>query len=281
MTDYEDAFDPRLASFAPPKSTDGNEPPPEWWGPIWARPNRVPVSDLVRDGVISAESAALLWQVVEDGGSLVVAAGPSGAGKTTMLTAIADLLDGRLQRVFLRGVHETFAFAARADADRSLVMVNEISPHLPIYIWGSAARRTLRLAREGYRVMATMHAESVEELVYQLSSHPLRIPVIEIGALSIVALLDCWEDGRGVHREIRAVAALEAENDGRGLVVDVVAERSGRGGTLRLDTDAAEHLLRARRGIAGDPVAAWQGKAEVIQARADSDRGSAASGDAR
>ncbi|MGI8477608.1 MAG: hypothetical protein ACR2OO_14740 [Thermomicrobiales bacterium] len=281
MTDSEDAFDPRLASFVAPILADGNGLPPEWWGPIWARPNRTPVSDLVRDGVISAEAAALLWQVAEDGGSLVVAAGPSGAGKTTMLTAIADLLDARFRRVFLRGVHETFAFAAQADPDRTLVMVNEISPHLPIYTWGSAARRTLRLAREGCRVMATMHAESVEELVYQLSSYPLRIPIADIGALSLVTLLDYWEDGRGVHREIRAVAAVDAENEGRSLVVDVVAERSARSEGLRLDVDAAERLLRVRWRPAGDAVAAWRGKAEAIQARADADRGSAAPGDAR
>jgi hypothetical protein len=65
---------------------------PAWWGdppePIRARS----IVELVGEGVIDAELAALLWVLVEGGLPLVVAGG-RGSGRTTLLGALLAFVD--------------------------------------------------------------------------------------------------------------------------------------------------------------------------------------------
>ncbi|HET7094560.1 MAG TPA: hypothetical protein VFI22_13800, partial [Thermomicrobiales bacterium] len=62
--------------------------------------------------------------------------------------------------------------------------------HLPVYLWGPGVRRALRAGQAGYQLFATAHARSVEEFVGSLAGPPLRVPLAEIAALQIVAILD-------------------------------------------------------------------------------------------
>ena len=119
--------------------------------------------------------AALLWALIDRNASIVVAAGPSGAGKSTLLTALLELLPESKIRVYARGMYETFDFAARSNPETTAILVNEISAHLPVYLWGAPVRRLFELERAGFQFFATCHAESVEEVVYGFSAHPLRV----------------------------------------------------------------------------------------------------------
>jgi energy-coupling factor transporter ATP-binding protein EcfA2 len=163
-----------------------------WWGPAWrAQPARG-LADLVDDGVVTNEQAARLMALVARRASVVVVAEPSRAGKSTLLAALAALLPDSTRRVYLRGCYEPFAFLADP-AHRpaaTALLINEISPHLPIYLWGPGVRRALQAGLAGCQLFATAHARTVEQFVGSLAGAPLRVPLTEIAAFRVIAILD-------------------------------------------------------------------------------------------
>jgi hypothetical protein len=222
-----------------------------WWGPVWASPEPRPIGHLIENGVLTAEAAALLWTLLERRASIVVAAGPSGAGKTTLLTALLDFLPTGTRRIYLRGCYEPFDFLGDTDPATAALLVNELSPHLPIYLWGPGVRRALGAAREGYQLAATAHATSVDEFVYALAGYPLRVPIEEIAAIDLLVLLDAWLDGRGARREVGGIVHLAPGSTPGSLAPAALAWRAHRGAPLGIDV-AASTALFARLG--GDPA---------------------------
>jgi hypothetical protein len=195
--------------------------PMEWWGPFAAHGQALTLVDLVAAGMLTARQAALLWTAVERGDSLCIAAGPSGAGKSTTLTSLLGAIPGARRRVFIRGMYETFAFRRELRADQAVLLVNEISPHLPIYCWGDAVRGLLQSGRDGYQVLATAHALTPHDLVQSLAARPLRLPPALIAQLGIVAFIDAWreEDGR-VTRRVREIVRLRHDPTKDALIVE-------------------------------------------------------------
>ena len=68
------------------------------------------------------------------------------------------------------------------------------------------------LGRTGFQFFATCHAETVEEIVYSLSSYPLRISVRDLSSIDVLIFLRAWREGRTVHREIERVVALRGDD---------------------------------------------------------------------
>lgn len=230
------------------------EEPFAWWGPVWATPHPRTIRDLIADGTLSAELAALLWALLARRASLAVVAGPSGAGKTTLLTALLDFLPAGARRLYLRGCYEPFAFVSdpAVEPDRSYLLVNEISGHLPVYLWGPGVRRALQAARSGFGLAATAHARSVTEFVQSLAGYPLRVPAAELAAFDLVVVLDAWRDGGGVRRQVRSIATLAAAGGAdNGLTIGTIVERRALGAGLTLDLGAADALFTR---LGGNPA---------------------------
>lgn len=220
-----------------------------WWGPVWARRSPRSLLELMTAGVVDTKTAAFLSAHLARRGSLVVVAGPSGAGKTTLVTALAGLLPAAERRIYLRGVYEPFAFLNDSDIipERSVLMVNEISPHLPIYLWGPAARRTLGCAALGFRILATAHAEAAREVVGLLAGYPLRLGAAEIAALEMAVVVRAWRDGDEVRRRIVEVTGLGASERG-GVTLRPIL----RPGDETIDDASAVAWLADRGGSATD-----------------------------
>ena len=201
-----------------------------WWGPVWTPPAASSIVDLIREEMLRAETAGLLWALLARRASLIVVAGPSGAGKTTLLTALLEFLPPGTRRIYLRGCYEPFAFLddATIDPRRTVLLVNEISAHLPAYLWGPGVRRTLEAAHRGFALAATAHATSATELIQTWAGYPLRVPLPAIAAVDLVVHLDAWMTNGLVRREVASVTALEPSLDGRGLTLAVLSDRSSR-----------------------------------------------------
>jgi energy-coupling factor transporter ATP-binding protein EcfA2 len=218
----------------------GYDEPFGWWGPVWSQPEPRTIVDLIRDGVLSAEVAALLCELVAQRASIVVAAGPSGAGKTTLLTALLDALPAGTRRVYVRGCYEPFDFFAETDPGATALLVNEISAHLPIYLWGPGVRRVLTAAQNGYQLAATAHATSIEEFIYSLAGYPLRITADELKAIDLLVLLDAWREPDGIRRSVRQVVTLSASSGVRQIEPRIIAD--GRAVDLSAASDLATAL---------------------------------------
>lgn len=192
----------------------GADDPFFWFGPGWRAGATLGIADLMRDGTLDVGTAALLWDIVTRRRSLTVIAGPSGVGKTTLLTALLDFLPAATRRIYIRGGYETFAFMrdASVDAASTSLLVNEMSPHLPVYLWGPGIERLLSAAERGFQVLATAHGDSVAEFVASLARAPLRVPATRIAQFGHVALIE--RSGGGSGRRVRGVWRLEATRDG-------------------------------------------------------------------
>lgn len=196
-----------------------------------ASPPRRSIVELIADGVLDAELAALAWLLIEARVPVVVAGLARNAGKTTLLEALLDFLPPTARRVDLRGVEEDFAWlpeAARLGWDSEAAGVDEgnpgshdaipiapangflvaaeLSAHLPIYTWGRAARILVRAASIGYGVGATIHADRLEEIHEALRSHAVGLTDDELSYLGLVLILRPEPDRHG-HVRRRVVAA--------------------------------------------------------------------------
>src|SRR5690348_12453876 len=99
-------------TFAMTRDPIRYDEPFAWWGPAsHAGPDRG-LADLIDDGVVSLAQAARLLALLERRTSIAVVAGPSRAGKSTLLAALAAALPAATRRIFLRGCYEPFAFLA-------------------------------------------------------------------------------------------------------------------------------------------------------------------------
>jgi hypothetical protein len=195
--------------------------PVAWWGWSWEPPVPMSVSELVAAGDLDTRTAAIAWLVLAGHGSVLIAAEQPHSGKTTMLTALLDLLPARLERVYLRGGAETFEFQHQTERSRpgtTLLLANELSSHLPVYLWGAKAVRAFRALRGGYALASTLHADSRDEAIAQL----LQLGV-ETSDLARVDLLIVMR-GRRVVSVDRPMAAPLVTADASGWRHDHVSE---------------------------------------------------------
>ncbi|MGH2533473.1 MAG: hypothetical protein ACRDJW_14335 [Thermomicrobiales bacterium] len=219
-----------------------SEEPFEWWGPVWATPVRRSLAELVAHGVLTAEVAALLAELVTQRASIVIAADPSGAGKTTLLTALLDYLPPESRRIYVRGCFESFDFLHSAAPGETALLVNEISGHLPAYLWGPGVRRVFDAARGGYQLAATAHARSVEDFVHGLASYPLHVRIEELQAVDLLVLLDAWTEAGEVRRVVRSVVSLSAPAAPGRIAPVALATWDEQAGSFTVSYDAARML---------------------------------------
>jgi hypothetical protein len=191
------------------------EEPFAWWGPGWETPAPRSIADLLRDETIDSWTAAILWAALERRRSLVVVASGSGVGKTTLLTALLDFLPPGTCRIYPRGCFETFAFLSDPTINplETALMINEISPYLPVYLWGPAVGRILDSAQQGFMLLATAHADSVHDLVGTLTGSPLHIRTAQTASFEFVAVLERDEEKQS-GRRVRGLWRLEPTRDG-------------------------------------------------------------------
>jgi hypothetical protein len=136
--------------------------------------------------------------------------GSTGAGKTTILTALLAFTKPDAWVYFTRGWGETFRLPPppKDGEPPTYIMINEISDHLPVYSWGPYVQRAFELMADGYSMLSTMHADTVEGVIEQLTDEN-DVPVAQIGQLSfVVPLFVGARDGRRVRR-VSEVAVLE------------------------------------------------------------------------
>ncbi|MCI0437728.1 MAG: type II secretion system protein E, partial [Chloroflexi bacterium] len=126
-----------------------------WWGGYGRGEDRLSLLDLIRNGTLDLQMAALLWGLVERKTSIIVAAGPQRAGKTTLLSALVDFMPPWFERVHTRGIHEDFSFLSQTDPSKTCILIPELSDHTPAYLWGIRVQTLFDALARGYSMAAT------------------------------------------------------------------------------------------------------------------------------
>ena len=176
-----------------------------WWGGHGRSEGRLTLLDLIRNRTLDAKTAALLWLLVERKSSIVVAAAPQLAGKTTLLTALLDLMPPWYEKVFTHGRDEDFSFLSTTDPSKTYILIPELSDHTPAYLWGDGVRTLFNALERGYSMAATMHADSPEAVMAKLEGPPVRVHRELLANLHAVANLRLVYEERGMFRRVNLV----------------------------------------------------------------------------
>lgn len=168
---------------------DPRDPYERYW---WHYDSRRPLStaQIIALESVDAKTVAMVWLLLEYGASLTVA-GPTdpqpGIGKTTTLNALLQFLPQGTALAYMSGMYEDFTFTQLEDIDpaSTYALCNEVSDHLPIYMWGRIARRYLTLPTSGYHIATSVHADTIDDVIH-MYQHDLRVSVEDIRRLGIV-----------------------------------------------------------------------------------------------
>ena len=158
----------------------------------WHYESRRPLSmaQIIALQSVDAETAGLIWLLLESGTSLTVA-GPTdpqpGVGKTTTLNALLQFLPEGTALVYMSGMYENFAFTRIPEINpaTTYALCNEVSDHLPIYMWGRIARRYLTLPSKGYHVATSVHADTISD-VMNMYSNDLHLAPDDVRRLGLI-----------------------------------------------------------------------------------------------
>ncbi len=236
--------------------------PSAWWGGEGREENRLTILDLVRGDTLDVDTAALLWLLIDAKKSIVVAA-PQLAGKTTLLTALIDLVPPRYEKVYTRGRDEEFSWVSSTDPAATYVLVPELSDHTPGYLWGDKLKRLFQELERGYSMGATMHADTPEQVLATLEGPPLFIHRELLANLHVVVTLrldgDPGEMGRRGEMT-RRLKQVSIQPPDRSPPLVTLASRDPQSAALRQSDSsdaraALSELLRRRTGEVSSDLA--------------------------
>ena len=204
-----------------------NRFPEGWWGYHWSMPRPMSAVEIVASGSVDARLMATLWAVVARRQGVMLSSEAPQAGKTTTLSALVDFLPDDTTGVFLRGWAGDFSWTDEIPATRGYLLINEMSDHLPIYVWGRAAAGALRLAGEGYGMGGTMHADSLDEALATLRGE-LRATDTDLAGLTLYLQYSAYHTPAGTYRRVEEAWHLRTDAAGVLAPVRLAAIEGGR-----------------------------------------------------
>ena len=167
------------------------------------REDPITIIDLITNETIDAAMGAYLWMLMESKMSVMIV-GPTGAGKTTTLNAIACLVKPDFKMISVEEVAEINlpqenwvstiarpAFGARDEGEVSLYdLIKSAVRHRPALILvgeirGEEAYVLFQALATGHGGICTMHADDVETVVKRLTQPPMNIHP------GIIPLMNC------------------------------------------------------------------------------------------
>ena len=235
-----------------PLSPRDYDVPVGWWGWNWEPPVPMSITEIVAAGNMDTRTAALCGMALEAHGSMLIAAEHPHSGKTTTLTALLDYVPFRTRRIFVRGWAETFDYLRQTRPSETLLLANELSSHLPVYLWGPKAVRVFASLQSGYALGSTLHADTADEAVAQLTGE-LGVSAADLARVHLLMVMRIYGTGHGGYA--RRVVSLDRLGPANGDVartplVSHVADDD----THHHDEDAEIAFLAQLRGEDGSGI---------------------------
>lgn len=173
------------------------------------------IFDLLEAGTVDIELAARLMARITRGASFMVGAQPGGAGKTTVMCALLNLVppDCTLAAATPEAVR---AAGDNPPAPRTCFICHEIGAgHWFAYLWGGDLRRYCALQDHGHLLATNLHADTLEEAHAQVVREN-RVPEQHFTGFDLLLFLRV---GGGFGRRQRIIQTVyQANGSGHNLV---------------------------------------------------------------
>lgn len=127
--------------------------------------------DLLEAGTVDLALAGYLMSAVQGGASFLVGAAPGGAGKTTVMAALLNVLPADVAIVPTDRTAVLESGLAQPAPPRRCYVCHEIGagPYYA-YLWGEDARRLFRLTAAGHVIATNLHADTYPQCRNQLGA---------------------------------------------------------------------------------------------------------------
>lgn len=130
----------------------------------------ISIVDLVRNGTLNAEMAAVLWAAVDEQQSFLTVAVPRFAGKTTTSNAILAMRPPEVPAYLVAGEPAVMEQLKQERRGGYLVVAEFAYAPVPGYIWGAPVRRVFETVHEGgYSLQSALHAPGVEDAILEVT----------------------------------------------------------------------------------------------------------------
>lgn len=148
------------------------------------------IVDLLQAGTISLEMAAYAMRAMQGGASLLTGARPGGAGKTTLMAAILNLLPPRVPIVTVDRPDVTTDALHRPANQPLCYLAHEFgSGQYYGYIWGPQVAEFLSLIQPPRRIASCLHADTLGELTEIVRSPPLEVSPETLGQVDLILFM--------------------------------------------------------------------------------------------
>jgi len=173
------------------------------------------VIDLICAGTIDLDIAAYVCEKMTRGASILTAAKPGGAGKTTIMAAFLGFIPPGARIVT---VSDSSALNPENLYGQNplYLMAHEIgSGSYYGYIWSEDVKRYFSLIEPGRSIASNLHADTLEELLSVMNN--LEVPEKLIGRIDLIIFISVL--GRSFMNVKRRVAAIYEAVDGKHRLV--------------------------------------------------------------
>jgi len=227
-----------------------------WWGRFSPEvTERLSLLELVNFDSLNLRLAGIFWLLMEHRASVLVAAGPSNAGKSTLLNALLGFLPSEENQIQLEGQAEDFKFSEYSNPTNTYMVADELSPY-GFYLWGDEAKTAFDLLSRGYGLGSTIHARTIKETVGILYNG-LGLTLSQIARLDVIITIKVvgdWRVATGPKRRVETAGLLTGVEEGALSLVGIASRNQESG---ELEFTGEEELYAAisgRFGIKQDQI---------------------------
>ena len=170
------------------------------------------IVDLLEAGTFTRDQAAIALAAIRGGASFMVGALPGGAGKTTVMGALLNLLPPTVRLVPAESP-ASIADGLRQREERRCYICHEIGagPYYA-YLWGEPLRRYFELPDAGHLLATNLHADTYAQAREQVCGQN-GVPPAHFRRLRLILFLSVARIGARVHRRVSSLWVSDGQSD--------------------------------------------------------------------